>query len=169
MADALIVEGLDAAGRQSAPGDIGRVVVSNLGNFASPLIRYDIGDYAEVGNPPKCGRGLPVLQRIVGRSRNLLIMPDGRRQWPLTGYGSFREVAPVLQFQFVQTGRTAIEVRLVVSRSVTSEEENALRSVILAALGYPFTLAFKYHQEPLRRDPSGKFEEFICAIATGAN
>ena len=61
-----------------------------------PLIRYEIGDYAEVGEPGTCGRGLPVLNSILGRQRNLMILPDGRRQWPSTGFYRFRDVAPVL-------------------------------------------------------------------------
>lgn len=44
------------------PGEIGRVIVTPLHNFATPLIRYEIGDYAKVGEPCSCGRGLPVLK-----------------------------------------------------------------------------------------------------------
>ena len=45
------------------PGEIGRLVVTRLHHFATPLLRYDIGDYAEVGDACPCGRGLPVLRR----------------------------------------------------------------------------------------------------------
>ena len=61
-----------------APGKIGRVVITTLHNFAMPLIRYHIGDYAEVGQPCTCGRGLPVLTSILGRVRNTLITADGK-------------------------------------------------------------------------------------------
>jgi phenylacetate-CoA ligase len=54
-------------------------VVTPLHNFAMPLIRYAIGDYAEAGPPCACGRGLPVLARILGRARNLLTLPHGER------------------------------------------------------------------------------------------
>jgi hypothetical protein len=63
-------------------GEVGRVVITTLQNFAMPLIRYDIGDYAEVGPPCSCGRGLPVLRRILGRKRNMFILPSGQRRWP---------------------------------------------------------------------------------------
>jgi phenylacetate-coenzyme A ligase PaaK-like adenylate-forming protein len=61
------VEVLDEEGRPCAPGETGRVVATSLNNFAMPLIRYETGDTAEVGAPCPCGRGLPVLTRIMGR------------------------------------------------------------------------------------------------------
>jgi phenylacetate-CoA ligase len=71
QAETAIVEILDEAGRACAPGQTGRVVVTDLVNFGMPLIRYAPGDYAEAGAPCDCGRGLPVLTRIAGRG------PDG--------------------------------------------------------------------------------------------
>ena len=49
QSEAVIVEVLDDSGRPCRPGEIGRVVVTPFFNFATPLIRYDVGDFAEVG------------------------------------------------------------------------------------------------------------------------
>ncbi|HZM46141.1 MAG TPA: hypothetical protein VFC14_15000 [Burkholderiales bacterium] len=68
QSESVLVEVLDGEDRACAPGTVGRVVVTTLQNFAMPLIRYDIGDLAEVGDPCPCGRGLPVLGRILGRA-----------------------------------------------------------------------------------------------------
>ncbi len=62
-----LVEVLDEQGNACGPGEVGRVVATSLNNFAMPLVRYDIGDTAEVGVACPCGRGLPVLTRIVNR------------------------------------------------------------------------------------------------------
>ena len=51
---------------------MGRVVVTHLHNYAMPLIRYEIGDYAIAGGNCDCGINLPVLERVVGRTRNLV-------------------------------------------------------------------------------------------------
>jgi phenylacetate-CoA ligase len=67
QSESVLVEVLDTKDRPCAPGTVGRVVVTTLQNFAMPLVRYDIGDLAEVGDPCPCGRGLPVLKRIAGR------------------------------------------------------------------------------------------------------
>lgn len=59
-------EAMREDGTPSAPDETGRVLVTPLHNLAMPLIRYDIGGAAEVGAPCPCGRGLPVLTRILG-------------------------------------------------------------------------------------------------------
>jgi phenylacetate-CoA ligase len=159
----LYVEILDDAGQHCTPGNIGRVVVTTLHNFATPLIRYDIGDYAQVGAPCPCGRGLPVLERILGRVRNMLVLPDGGRHWPLIGADDVHRLAPVLQQQVAQVGPEEIEVRLVVARPLTREEEKAVAAHIGAALRYPFRIALRY-LDAVPRGPTGKFEEFVCEI-----
>ena len=82
QAENMIVEVLNEDGSACAPGQSGRVVVTHLHNFASPLIRYDIGDFAEVGEACSCGRGLLVLKRIVGRMRGMVTLPNGDQFWP---------------------------------------------------------------------------------------
>jgi len=161
MAENLLVEVLDAQGRPCAPGESGEVVVTDLHNFATPLVRYAIGDHAEVGAPCACGRTLPVLRRILGRSRNLVVYPDGTRRWPRVGFGRYREIAPVIQYQLVQKSRSAIEVRLVVAKPLVPAEEAALGNLIRESLGYPFTLDFAYYPYRIPRGSGGKFEEFV--------
>lgn len=164
MAETHVVEVVDDEGKPCPPGKVGRVLVTDLHNFATPLIRYAIGDYAEAGEPCSCGRGLPTLRRILGRERNLIRMPDGTRHWPLVGFDRFREIAGVRQYQLIQNEKHAIEVRLVTDAPVTAEQETKLKDHIISALGHPFELRFRYFDRRLPVPPSGKFEEFVCAI-----
>ncbi len=168
MAESLIVEILDAADRPCRPSEIGRVVVSDLHNLASPMIRYDLGDHAEVGGPCPCGRGLPTLKRILGRTRNLLRRPDGVSHWPHTGYRDFVKVVPVRQYQLVQKTLHDIEVRLVTDSELSPEQIAAIKPHILAALGYPFTLTFVQSRERLPLGRNGKFEEFMSLLPATA-
>ena len=78
MAETHIVEVVDDAGGPCAPGEWGRVLVTDLHNFATPLIRYDIGDYAMASAPCPCGRGLPRIERFMGRERTLSCCPTVR-------------------------------------------------------------------------------------------
>jgi len=164
MAETMIVEVLDNEGRPCAPGETGRVVLTDLRNLATPLIRYAIGDHAEAGPPCPCGRGLPTLTRILGRERNLIAMPDGTRHWPLVGFHRFRELAPVVQYQLIQRTHEAVEVRLVVARPLAAGEEAALGAHIQSALGHAFALDFVYFDDRLPPSSSGKFEEFVCLV-----
>jgi phenylacetate-CoA ligase len=164
MAEAVILEVLDERNRPCRPGQIGRVVVTVLHNFATPLIRYDLGDYAEVGAACPCGRGLPVLTRILGRRRNLLVLPDGTRRWPIYSSMKILDGTPIRQFQLAQTNLETIEARLVVTRPLSPAETSAFEHALLAQLRHPFRIEYRYLDE-ISRGPGGKYEDFRCEIA----
>jgi phenylacetate-CoA ligase len=163
QSEALLVEILGEDGNPCPPGAIGRVVVSTLHNFAMPLIRYDMRDYAEAGPACPCGRGLPTVRRVLGRRRNMLVLPSGEQRWPVTGFMKYREIAPIRQYQLVQLDVQTIEVRLVADRAVTPSEEKALTSVIQQHLGHPFRLRFAY-LDAFPPHPGGKFEDFVSLL-----
>ncbi|MFQ5775733.1 MAG: phenylacetate--CoA ligase family protein [Kiloniellaceae bacterium] len=163
QAEGVFLEILKADGAPCAPGETGRVVVTALHNFAMPLIRYDIGDYAEAGAACACGRGLPVMTRIAGRARNMLRLPGGGQLWPRLSETKYNEVAPIRQYQIVQTSLERLEVRLAAERALTEAEEARLREIILGRIGHPFELAFAYRDE-IPRGPGGKYEDFKCEV-----
>jgi len=164
QSESLIVEVLDDAGLPCQPGEVGRVVITDLHNFATPLIRYEIRDYAEFGPTCPCGRGLPTLARIMGRRRNMVVLPNGARHWPLLGAYHFREVADIRQYQAIQHSLEDIEIRLVVEQALSGAQEAQLTQLIHNALGHPFSLRFSYFDQELPKTQGGKFEEFISLV-----
>lgn len=165
QSESVYMEVLDERGRPCLPGQVGQVVVTPLHNYATPLIRYAIGDYAEVGEPCPCGRGLPVLKRILGRQRNVLRLPDGTRRWvTLNVDADLTQLPRFQQFQIVQTALDHIEARIVRPIPFSADEEAVLRRYFCDALGYPFEVSVKYVTE-IERSPSGKFEDFRCEIS----
>jgi phenylacetate-CoA ligase len=160
MAEALLVEVVDDQGRPCREGEIGRLLVTDLHNHATPMIRYEIGDHAEAGGPCPCGRGLPTLRRILGRTRNMVVRPDGTTSWPITGFKRFRDLAPIVQYQLVQDSLTSIEMRLVSEAPLTPEQEHAVAAHIQSFLGYRFETRFRYFEGRIPAGPNGKFEEF---------
>ncbi len=164
QSESLLVEVLDEAGRPCKPGEVGRVVITDLHNFATPLIRYEIRDYAEAGPICPCGRGLPTLSRILGRRRNMVVLPDGSKHWPLIGAYHFREVADIRQYQAIQHSLDDIEIRLVVTTTLSAAQENTLSDMIHDALGHAFPLRFNYFERELPKTRGGKFEEFISLV-----
>lgn len=163
MAEDILVEILDETGRKCQPGEVGRVVVTPLHNFAMPLLRYDLGDYAEVGDACSCGRGLPVLKRIMGRVRNMLVLPDGRRTWPSFGRRKLVAAAPIKQYQIVQTELDTLELRLVMDRPLTIAEQESIRRTVTERMGLPLHLSFRY-VDRIDHDAGGKFEEFRSEV-----
>lgn len=158
QSESLLVEILDERGMPCRPGEIGRVVLTDLHNFATPLIRYEIGDYAEPGLPCACGRGLPVMKRILGRTRNLVTLPSGEKHWPMLPL-KFRTGTRIRQFQLVQKSITGMELKLVADRALTLAEEEQVRQQIAGNLGYSFEVQFTYC-EVIARGTGGKYEDF---------
>lgn len=162
--ESVLVEVLGDAGNACGPGEIGKVVVTTLHNFAMPLVRYEIGDYAEAGPPCPCGRGLPVIARILGRQRNLMTMPNGARRWPSFPSDKWSHLAPVRQLQLVQKSVDEIVVRVVAPRSLTPAEKGALVAALQKSLGHFFRMPVEEVAE-IPRAVSYKFEDFISEIA----
>lgn len=163
LQEGVFTEVLDDQGQQCGPGEVGRVVVTNLHNFAMPLIRYQLGDFAEVGDPCPCGRGLPVLRQVMGRVRNLLTMPDGRRHWPSFPSKEWSVIGTIRQMQLAQHDLESIEARIVADQPLLPVEEERLRQVLVERFGYPFRIDITYHDE-IPRGGSWKYEDFISEV-----
>ena len=154
------VEILRDDGTPCAAGEIGRVVVTDLHNFAMPLIRYDLGDHASLGETCGCGRGLPVLNQIAGRSGHLACDPTGRRFFPHLNMAFWRSEAPILQRQIVQSGPGSLTVRYVAMRALSADEMARLTAALRKAMRYDYEVSFTRVDE-IRKYESGKFLDFV--------
>lgn len=159
----VLLEIIDAAGNPLPPGRVGRVVITVLHNFAMPLIRYEIGDYAAFGVACPCGRGLPVLERIAGRRRNMLRLPDGTEHWPSFPEDRWAGIAPIRQLQVVQTAIDRVMVRAVAGRPLTASEVDALRRIFAEVLCFPHEITVA-EVEHIPRPPNAKFEDFVSEL-----
>ena len=164
QSESVLLEILDADEKPCAVGVPGRVVVTDLHNLATPMIRYAIGDIAEWGEPCTCGRGLPVLRRIIGRTLNLLRLPDGDTLIPDIERQELHLIAPIREAQVIQRTLGAMEVRLAVDRPLTDAELAKVRRAILHGLhDREFALDFVF-MDVIPRSQAGKFEAFRCEI-----
>jgi phenylacetate-CoA ligase len=163
QAESVLLELLREDGTPCAPGETGRVVVTDLQNFAMPLIRYDIGDFATAGEGCVCGRTLPVIADIAGRDRGMLVLPDGARMKLVLRHREFAACGPISQFQIIQTALDALEVRLVVPRPWTAGEEALLRAHLQQNFRYPYSVGIEYVSE-IPRSAGGKYEDFVSRV-----
>jgi phenylacetate-CoA ligase len=90
-------------GELVAPGEEGQIVATNLFRYATPMIRYMIGD---IGIPSKtpcpCGRGFPLMRSIEGRSDDHIVLQNGRLISPLVVLIQFRAIQGIYRFKLVQ-------------------------------------------------------------------
>jgi phenylacetate-CoA ligase len=165
MAESLVVEVLDEQGRASAEGEVGRIVVTDLHNFAAPLFRYELGEYAEVGGPCRCGRTLPTFRRVLGRRRNLLMRADGSRFLPRAGFETFDEIAAIQQYQVIQHALDDIEFKLVSADALSPAQVEALAATLRKALaGFEGVIRVQQSRDRLPDSRAGKYEDFICKL-----
>lgn len=167
QAENVLLEIVDDAGRPCAAGETGRVLITTLHNFATPLIRYELGDLAEAGSPCSCGRTLPVIRRVRGRTRNRLVFPDGRSAFPYLGeHGGIERATGVKvhAFQFVQRTVMQIDLRLVTARDFTAEETERVVQLVRRNLGYDFDVSIT-RCAAIAKGPREKFEEFVSEVA----
>ena len=160
----MIVDVVDESGRPCRPGEIGRVLVTPFFNLAMPLIRYEVGDFAEAGARCTCGRSLPTLSRIMGRRRNILMGQDEKHYWPTLDSFDFFKVAQSREHQFRQIAPDVIEVWLVVDSLRTRAQEEEMRRLVTSSLPGSFEVRFRYVSE-FQHGPNGKHEEFISFVS----
>ena len=163
QAESLLVEILDENGEACAPGEIGRVVITTLHNFAMPLLRYDIGDYARVGDACACGRGLPVLRQILGRQRNMIRLPDGSQHWPSFPENRWVGIAPIRQVQVIQRKLDEILLKVVTPRPLSAAESSQLIDTFKDTLKFPYRIDIE-RVDSVARGKNFKFEDFLSEI-----
>lgn len=165
-AEGLYVEVL--GGDATTPG---RVVVTDLINRGMPIIRYEVGDLATIApGTCSCGRGLPRLGRVFGRTTDILYAPDGRQISGVSVLDTFVIHIPgVNQAQIVQDRIDHLRIRVVRSPDFGDESirqfADAVREVFGPSMNHD--LEFVELIEPTER---GKFQFTICEIdpPTGA-
>jgi phenylacetate-CoA ligase len=164
MDENLIVEILDDNDQECTEGEVGRVVVTDLHNAISPMIRYQIGDYAVRGGKCTCGRGLKTISHILGRNRNLLVHPDGRKNWPLVGFYKFMNVTKVRRFQFIQHDLENIELRVATDHEMTDSEREQFTTIGHEFMGPEFKINIVHYLGDLPPNKNGKYEDFISNL-----
>lgn len=161
----VLLEIVDADGRPAEPGTQGRIIVTPFYNLAMPLIRYELGDYGVLSPEPcVCGRTLPVLERVLGRSRNYFRFVDGTSTWPVLLSRDFQAFVPNRQFQVVQLTPTDIEFRYVPASADQVNDLAALTAYFRAKL-HPSVNVTLAPLADIPRSRGGKYEDCMSLVA----
>jgi len=120
---------------QGNPSKMGRLVTTDLWNYATPFIRYDTQDVVELSDQKcSCGRELLHIKRIYGRSSDILVTPGGQYLTVNNFTGLFQNLPAVDQFQILQKSPDEITVLIKVNGcydlTVQSQVIGIMKSVI---------------------------------------
>ncbi len=143
-------------------GEVGRLICTGLLNKAMPLIRYEVGDRASIANTNSmcaCGRSLPMLEKIEGRTIDNLVTRDGRKIFWLNPvfYG-----LNLHESQIIQEDYEDITVKIVPSPSYKSDEAHVIAYRIKERLGKVKVKIEVVHEIP--RGANGKFRAVVNKI-----
>jgi phenylacetate-CoA ligase len=144
-------------------GGLGDLVCTGLLNDAMPLIRYRVGDRGAMDTGDSecpCGRTLPRLAKLEGRSDDVLCTIDGRRIGRLDPV--FKAGWPIREAQVIQESLDAIRVRLVPSDGFDDAIQQEVARQLQARLG---NVAIEFEKVPeIPRGANGKFRSVICNL-----
>lgn len=159
------VEFLDRDDKPVEKGSEGRMICTAFGNYAMPLIRYDIGDVAVVSKSDTCacGRSGPLIDRIVGRTDDYIVTPDGRFVGRLGHL--FTNATNVRMAQIVQDNVEQITIRIVRDLGYDKEDEQTILSEAHERLGRRIDINFDYVAD-IPRTKNGKFRFIVSNVTT---
>jgi phenylacetate-CoA ligase len=122
---------------------LGRLLITHLHSYATPIIRYDIGDFAQVENRCRCGHDGPTIFNIFGRGKHFLRHPGGEL---LPFYLSPRVLLETVAFEECRVRQTeigSITIEIGGRETITAEEEANLKKVIIKATDPAFTIKIR--------------------------
>ena len=147
-----------------APGELGEIVITDLSNYAMPFIRYEIGDLGVPSDETcPCGRRLPLMKSIEGRTTDILRRTDG-------GYISspgltvvIKDFENIRQIQIIQKTKDFVILKVVKGKKYTDEDAELLKAVMKRYLGDGMNIEISFVESiPLTR--SGKYRFTISEV-----
>ncbi len=165
-AEALYVEIVPQGDDPNGPG---RILITDLLNRSMPLIRYEIGDvgrWSENQSCP-CGRGLPLLAEVNGRTTDFLVLKDGRRVSGPALTLVVADMSDVAQVQFRQEELEKIYLKVVPGKNFGSNTVTELKRRLELYLRGTAALEI----EPVENIPSessGKYRFVISSLGEQA-
>ncbi|MDC7789604.1 hypothetical protein PQJ75_28785 [Rhodoplanes sp. TEM] len=114
---------------------LGRVLVTHLHSYATPFVRYDVGDVAQLADRCPCGHDGPTLSHIHGRGKGLVKRPDGRVQTFYMKSYELTRVAAFDEFRIRQTAPDRMVVEIARAAPLTPAESDGLRAVVARHAG----------------------------------
>jgi phenylacetate-CoA ligase len=151
---------------QVGPDESGKVIITDLGNYGMPLIRYDIGDRAKWTreNQCICGRQSDCLALLEGRTFDFLVSSDGRKIHGLSFNRLLFEIAEISQYRLVQESRSLVRIKVVEDKPISSAKVNTIITMIKEKMGRNIVVNFE-RVASLPKSPSGKLRYSECNLS----
>jgi phenylacetate-CoA ligase len=156
-------------GRRLPAGKRGMVVISNLVNRGTVLLKYRLGDEAALiaGSCP-CGRPLPMVSQLLGRVEDIVFLPDGRFVHPRYVWDVIKRRPEVVGYQLVQLEPLRFELKLVTGAPSDYEQVAGGIAADVRRLVGPDAAIATSHHEALDRGSRGKLRPVVSLVSRPA-
>ena len=168
--DTVYLEVVDKNNKLVGPGRSGKVLVTVLHSFASPIIRYDLGDITSFSKDMcKCGLPFSVIGDIEGRISDVVISPDGNVYHSIIFYYIFKELIDSLvggnQYKIIQKKVDHLDIYIIKNVRYTDSVELFIKKEILDKFGDKMKFNV-YYVDSIDRSSSGKLKDFETDLDT---
>lgn len=162
-AEDIVVETLRPDGSHAALGEAGEIVVTHMATADFPFVRYRTGDVGVLSAQGcACGRGLPVLAEVQGRSTDFVLAQDGSVLHGLALIYVLRELPQIAQFQIRQKALDHTVVQ-VVATAMDADCQRHIVQGLRARLGASVQVEVR-QVEAIAPEPSGKFRYVLSDL-----
>ena len=165
--ETLLVEVVDSKGNQVPNGTEGRIVITSLYNEAHPFIRYDIGDIGVISSKSTIGK--PILEKLVGRTNDVAILPSGKKAAGLTFYYITKSIIEddgiVKEFIIEQLSLSHFKISYVSSEELSASKIETIKKEMENYLESGIDITFE-RTAKLERAKSGKLKQFTSHLNT---
>ena len=163
-AEDIIVEIVNPNGKSLPPGESGEIVVTHLATEDFPFIRYRTGDIGILDtNICSCGRGLPMLKEIQGRSTDFLTAQDGTIMHGLALVYILRDLPQIYAFKIVQESLDLTNVYIVSENGLSQEIREKIELEFKNRLGKNVKISILEVAE-ISAEKSGKFRYVVSKV-----
>jgi phenylacetate-CoA ligase len=163
-AEDVVVEVIGGDEKPLPPGQAGEVVITHLATRDYPFIRYRTGDVAVLSQDTcSCGRGLPLLTEVQGRTTDFVVAHDGTVMHGLALIYVIREVEGVEQFKIIQEDRVHTRILLVTNDRFTPESHQRVKRGVEDRLGAGVRIDIQEVNE-IPREASGKYRYVVSKV-----
>jgi phenylacetate-CoA ligase len=147
-------------------GDAGKLIITDLSNRAMPLVRYQVGDVVVgSGRVCRCGRGLPLIERVEGREADYVVTPSGNLISGISLTENFALLIPgTAQIQIVQESLHFLRIRLVRGDDFTDDSQRKIGELVRDLFG-PSVRHDVEFVDAIPQEPSGKYRFCISNVA----
>ena len=167
-AEDIVVETVRPDGAAAAPGEAGEIVVTHLGADDFPLVRYRTGDVGILGQQRcACGRGLPVLQEVQGRSTDFVVARDGTVMHGLALIYTLRDLPGIERFRIEQVSLDETRVQVVADGRFGAASQQRIVRDFKARLGDSVRILVE-QVDGIDSEVSGKFRYVVSRVPAGA-